>query len=382
MHVRCKAALLWEQPGSWTVQDVELDPPRDGEVLVRMIATGLCHSDDHFAKNDIPLPYLPVCAGHEGGGIVEEVGHGVRSLRPGDHIVTTFIPSCGRCRWCSSGMHALCDNGALLFSGQQLDGTFRMHADGKDVAQASMISTFSEWSVMPEWSAIKIPSDVPLTSACLVGCAVPTGWGSAVNVGAVSPGDVVIVIGAGGVGMNAVQGARHASASHIIAVDPIELKRQEATRFGATQTTDTLEEAADLARGLTNGQGADVAIVTIGVTTGDDIGAAVTAIRKAGTVVVTGVGSAHGLASVPVNLLELPMFQKRIQGAIYGATSPPKDIPRLVELYRRGQLLLDELVTRTYRLDEINEAYDDMHAGRNIRGVIEFADSGTSTADR
>jgi NDMA-dependent alcohol dehydrogenase len=375
--MRCNAALLWEQPGPWTVQEVELDPPRDGEVLVRMVATGLCHSDDHFATNDLPLPYLPVCAGHEGSGIVEEIGHGVRTLRPGDHIVTTFIPSCGRCRWCASGMQALCDNGALLFGGQQLDGTFRMHADGKDVAQASMISTFSEWSVMPEVSAIKIPSDVPLKSACLVGCAVPTGWGSAVNVGAVAPGDVVIVIGAGGVGMNALQGARHVNASHIIAVDPVELKRQEAARFGATQTAGTIAEAAEVARGLTNGQGADVAIVTIGVTTGDDIGAAFAAIRKAGTVVVTGVGSAHGPASVPLNLLELPMFQKRIQGAIYGATSPPKDIPRLVELYRRGQLLLDELITRTYRLQEINEAYDDMHAGLNIRGVIEFDHTGT-----
>jgi NDMA-dependent alcohol dehydrogenase len=373
--MRCHAALLWEQPGSWTVQEVELDPPRDGEVLVRLMATGLCHSDDHFATNDIPLPKLPVCAGHEGAGIVEAVGHGVRTLQPGDHVVTTFIPSCGRCRWCASGMHALCDNGALLFGGHQLDGTFRMHADGTDVAQGAMISTFSEWTVMPEWSAVKIASDVPFTSACLVGCAVPTGWGSAVNVGAISPGDVVIIIGAGGVGMNAVQGARHATASHIIVADPVAFKREQAPRFGATQTAETTDEAAELARELTNGQGADVAIITIGVTTGDDIGAAVSAIRKAGTVVVTGVGSAHGPASVPLNLLELPMYQKRIQGAIYGATSPPKDIPRLIELYRRGQLLLDELVTHTYQLDEINKAYEDMHAGLNIRGVIEFADS-------
>lgn len=235
-----------------------------------------------------------------------------------------------------------------------------------------MISTFSNWSVMPEWSCIRIPEDVPLTSACLVGCGVPTGWGSAVNMAAVQPGDVVIVMGIGGIGVNAVQGAVHCSASHVIAVDPVEFKRESALAFGATQAVASIEEAADIARSLTNGQGADSAIVTIGVVTGEHLSAAFGAIRKAGTVVATGVGKATEPGNVQINLLELAMFQKRLQGAIYGGTSAAKDIPRLIEMYRLGQLKLDELVTRTYPLEKINDAYADMHAGKNIRGVIEF----------
>ena len=367
--MKCKAALLWKQPGTWDVCEVELDPPQRGEVLVRLAATGLCHSDDHFATNDIPLPHLPVCAGHEGAGVVEAVGPDVQSLRPGDHIVTSFIPSCGHCRWCASGLQTLCDNGAMLFDGTQLDGTFRMHVDGRDVAQAAMISTFSEYSVMPEISCVKIPDDIPMRSACLVGCGVPTGFGSAVNLASLGPGDVAIVMGIGGVGVNAVQGCRMMSAGHIIAVDPVEMKREMAMMLGATQAVASIDEAAEIARGLTEGQGADAVIVTVGVTTGEHLAQAFAAIRKAGTVVATGVGADVG---IPISVLELAMYQKRIQGGIYGGASPAVQIPRLIELYRRGQLYLDELVTRTYSLDAINDAYDDMHAGRNIRGVIEF----------
>jgi NDMA-dependent alcohol dehydrogenase len=368
--MKCRAALLWEQPGTWDVCEVDLDPPQHGEVLVRLIATGLCHSDDHFATNDIPLPHLPVCAGHEGAGIVEDIGPGVERLRPGDHIVTSFIPSCGHCRWCASGLQSLCDNGAMLFDGTQLDGTFRMHVDGRDVAQGAMISTFAEYSVMPEISCVKVPEDVPMRAACLVGCGVPTGFGSAVNLSSLKPGDVAIVMGIGGVGANAVQGCRALSASHIIAVDPVEMKREAAMLFGATQAVATIEEATEIARGLTNGQGADAAIVTVGVTKGEHIAQAFAAIRKAGTVVATGVGPDVG---IPVSILELAMYQKRIQGGIYGGASPAVQIPNLIELYRNGKLMLDELVTRTYKLEQINEAYEDMHAGRNIRGVIELA---------
>jgi NDMA-dependent alcohol dehydrogenase len=370
--MKCNAALLWEQPGRWDVREVDLDPPQRGEVLVRLVATGLCHSDDHFATNDIPLPHLPVCAGHEGAGVVVEVGADVHGLRPGDHVVTSFIPSCGHCRWCASGLQSLCDNGAMLFDGAQLDGTFRMHVDERHVAQGGMISTFSEYSVMPAISCVKVPEDIPMSSACLVGCGVPTGFGSAVNLSGLRPGDVAIVMGIGGVGANAVQGCRAMAAGHIIAVDPVEMKREMALVLGATQAVASIDEAAEIARDLTNGQGADAAIVTIGVTTGEHLAQAFAAIRKAGTVVATGVGPGIG---IPVSILELAMYQKRIQGGIYGGASPAVQIPRLIEMYRNGQLMLDELVTRTYRLDQINDAYDDMHAGRNIRGVIEFTSS-------
>jgi S-(hydroxymethyl)glutathione dehydrogenase/alcohol dehydrogenase len=369
--MQTRAAVLKEVPGKWEVHTVELDPPKAHEVLVRIVASGLCHSDDHFATGDIPPGHLPFCGGHEAAGIVEEVGPGVRGLSIGDHIVTSFVPSCGRCRWCASGQQNLCDNGALMLEGSQLDLTFRMHLDGEDVAQAGLVSTFSEFTVMPEWSAIKIPSDVPLDVAALLGCAVPTGWGSAVNAAQVSPGDVVIIAGIGGIGISAVQGARHAGASRIIAVDPVQMKRDVALQLGATDAFADHEEAAELARSLTNGQGADSAIVCIGVTHGKHVGAAFSAIRKAGTVVLTGAapGTEIGL---PVPLLEMTMYQKRIQGSIYGMMSPSKDVPRLLGLWQTGQLKLEEMITRTYGLDDINQGYADMHAGLNMRGVLTF----------
>jgi S-(hydroxymethyl)glutathione dehydrogenase/alcohol dehydrogenase len=345
-----RAAILREQPGRWEVHTVELDPPRDREVLVRILASGLCHSDDHFAKGDISVGHLPFCGGHEAAGIVEAVGPGVSTLREGDHIVTAFIPSCGHCRWCASGMQALCDNGALMLEGTQLDGTFRMHLGDEDVAQAGLLSAFAEHTVVPEISCIKIPPDV-------------------------SPGDVVLVLGTGGIGINAVQGARHAGAGRIIAVDPIELKRTKALELGATDAFAAVDEAADLARSLTNGQGADSAIVCIGVPTGQDLAAAFAAIRKAGTVVMTA-AAPETTVGIPVGLLELSMFQKRIQGALYGMCAPAKDVPRLLSLWRDGRLKLEELVTRTYALDELNQGYADMHAGVNIRGVLDLAELG------
>jgi NDMA-dependent alcohol dehydrogenase len=366
-----RAAILREVPGRWEVHTVELDPPRDREVLVRIVASGLCHSDDHFATGDISVGHLPFCGGHEAAGVVEAVGPGVSTLREGDHVVTAFIPSCGHCRWCASGMQALCDNGALMLEGTQLDGTFRMHLGDEDVAQAGLLSAFSEHTVVPEVSCIKIAPDVPLEIAALLGCAVPTGWGSAVNAAQVSPGDVVMVIGVGGIGINAVQGARHAGAGRIIAVDPVALKRAKALELGATDAFASPDEAAELARSLTNGQGADSAIICIGVPTGDDVAAAFDAIRKAGTLVMTA-AAPETTVGIPVGLLELSMFQKRIQGSLYGMCSPAKDVPRLLDLWQQGHLRLEELVTRTYALDEINEGYADMHAGINLRGVLDL----------
>ncbi len=369
--MRSRAALLMEQPGKWQVVDVEVDQPQDHEVLVRMVASGLCHSDDHVAKADGKVSHFPYCGGHEGAGVVEAVGPGVRGLQTGDHIVTSFIPSCGRCQFCGRGLQNLCETGALLMQGSQLDGTFRMHHDGRDVARSSLIGAFSEVSVMPEWSCIKIDKDIPLRTAALLGCGVPTGWGSAVNAAQVQPGQVVIVMGVGGIGINAVQGASHAGAARVIAVDPVAMKREAALRLGATDAFSTIEEAADLARSLTNGQGADSTIVTVGVLSGEHVGQAFDSIRKAGTVVVTAVAP-MSLSSIPVSPFILAMFQKRLQGCLYGMMSPSSDVPRLLWMYRQGQLKLDELVTRTYTLDEINAGYDDMHAGTNIRGVIEF----------
>jgi Zn-dependent alcohol dehydrogenase len=258
-----------------------------------------------------------------------------------------------------------------MLEGTQLDGTYRMQLDGEDVAQAGLLSAFSEYTVMPEWSAIKIDDDVPFDVAALLGCAVPTGWGSAVNAAQVGPGDVVIVMGVGGIGASAVQGAKHAGASRIIAVDPVDLKRAIALDIGATDVFGDLAEAAELGRALTNGQGADATIVTVGVITGEIVSAAFGSIRKAGTLVVTAAGSELP-QPVALSLLELAMYQKRIQGCLYGMMSPSKDVPRLLSLWQAGQLKLEELLTRTYALEQINDGYADMHAGRNIRGLIRF----------
>lgn len=366
-----KAALLYEQPGKWQVDEVELDDaPHPGEVVVRMAYAGLCHSDDHCATGDVPVP-LPFNGGHEGSGVVESVGPGVATLEVGDHVVASFIPSCGMCRWCAVGMQNLCDRGATILAGTMGDGTFRMSAGGKGVAQAGGLGTFATHSVFMEESCIKIAPDIPLDAAALVSCGVPTGWGSAVNAAQVQPGDVVIVMGIGGIGANALQGARHCGASRIIAVDLVDSKREAARLFGATDFTTDIEEATELARSLTNGQGADSAIVTVSVIAGEPIAQAFAAIRKAGTVVVTSQGplAAEG---IPVNLFEVSMYQKRIQGALYGMSSPRRSVPQLLQMYREGLLKLDELITRRYSLDEINTGYEDMLAGRNIRGVIDF----------
>jgi S-(hydroxymethyl)glutathione dehydrogenase/alcohol dehydrogenase len=264
-----------------------------------------------------------------------------------------------------------------MLIGHQLDGTFRMHLDGEDVAQAGLISTFSEFTVMPEWSCIKIPDDIPLEVAALLGCAVPTGWGSAVNAAQVAPGDVVMVVGIGGIGISAVQGARHVGASHVIAVDPVALKRTVALELGATEAFDDHEEAAEFARSVTNGQGADSSIVCVGVNNGDHVAAAMSAIRKGGTVVVTGATPASQIG-VPIGLLELTMYQKRIQGAMYGMMSPNRAVPQLLGLWQAGQLRLEEMITRTYGLDDINQGYADMHAGINMRGVLTFGEAATS----
>src|SRR4051794_17716001 len=224
-HVKTKAAILWEVNTPWSVEEIELDEPKAGEVLVRMAASGLCHSDEHLVTGDLPFE-LPMIGGHEGAGIVEEVGSDVSWLQPGDHVVFGFIPSCGRCQSCSTGHQNLCDLGMYLAGGLQIaDQTSRHHADGNDLRLMCLLGTFSHHTVVNEASCIKIEPDLPLDRACLLGCGVVTGWGSSVYAAEVAPGDTVAVVGIGGIGVNAVQGARLAGAKRIVAIDPLEFKR-------------------------------------------------------------------------------------------------------------------------------------------------------------
>jgi S-(hydroxymethyl)glutathione dehydrogenase/alcohol dehydrogenase len=359
--------VIRQVPGELEIVELEVADPGPGEIQVRMVASGLCHSDDHLATGDFPTSRLPFALGHEGAGVVAQVGPGVTGYAEGDHVVFSFLPSCGRCRWCATGHQNLCDVGATALGG----GPVRLRLDGEPVGQMCGISTFCEVTTVSTDSAVKVPKDLPLDRVCLVGCGVGTGWGSAVNSAEVRPGDTVIVMGVGGIGINAVQGAAHAGASTIIAVDPVAFKREKARELGATHAVESMAEATELAKGFTNGQGADSAIVCVGVTRPAHVAQAFAAIRKAGTVVVTGLGDMREVG-VPIALSELTLFQKRLQGSLFGASSPTWDIPRQLQMYREGVLKLDELVTRTYKLDDLAQGYRDLHAGINIRGVLVF----------
>ena len=372
MPVNTRGAIMRSAPGQWEVTDLVADDPQPGEIQVKLAASGLCHSDDHIATGDMPVGKYPFLGGHEGAGVVTAVGPGVKGYEEGDHVVFSFLPGCGRCRYCANGQQYICDSGAYLLVGSRWDDaeSFRVKTkDGTDVGQMCGLGTFAEITTVDVRSTVKIPDDIPLEVACLTGCGVGTGWGTAVNAGHVQPGDTVIVMGVGGIGINAVQGARYAGASHVIAVDPVAFKREKAQELGATESFASIEEAADFARSVTNGQGADKALVTVGVTKGEHVAQAFSALGKSGTVIVTGLGDLTEVG-IPVPLAEVTLFAKEIRGALFGDQNPSSDILKMLRLYQEGNLKLDELITKRYSLDDINQGYEDMHAGKNIRGVI------------
>ena len=365
-----RAAILREPGLPWEITELDLDPPRDGEVLVRFMASGLCHSDEHVRSR--PSVRAPFVGGHEGAGVVEAVGPAVSRVAPGDHVVCSYVPVCGTCRPCSTGYQNLCDEGKNISFGCMPDGTYRYHQNGQDLGGFCMLGTFSERAVVSEWSCVRIDDDIPFEVAALVGCGVPTGWGSSVYAAGVRPGDTVVVFGTGGVGSNAVQGARYAGAKNLIAVDPVAFKREMAQEFGATHACSDAAEAHDLVVRLTRGQLADHAILTVGELDAEVVTQAVGIIGKNGQVTVTAVGrpGEHQIqlpAGGPHGVIG---YQRRIQGALFGNANPLYDIPKLLGLYRAGDLKLTELITRRYRLDQVNEGYRDLLEGKNIRGVI------------
>jgi NDMA-dependent alcohol dehydrogenase len=373
--MRSRAALARTAPGRWEIVEVDVADPGPAEIQVRLAAAGLCHSDDHITTGDLPLGHYPVVGGHEGAGVVTAVGPGVIEFEVGDHVTVLCVAGCGKCRWCAMGLQNLCDLNALLLGGGAPEdpNRFRMSENGTPVGQFVAVSTFSEYTTVSLASAMKLPKSLPFDVAALISCGVTTGWGAAVNTAGILPGQTAIVIGVGGVGINAVQGARHAGAATIIAVDPVEFKRETALKLGATHAVTTIEEAAELARDVTGGQGADGAVVAIGVVEPLHVAAAFSAIRKGGVVAVVGLGRLLDDRPLPISLAELTFYQKRLSGSLYSNASPRYTIMRLIDLYRSGDLKIDELITSRYRLDEVNQGYADMHAGKNIRGVIEFS---------
>ncbi len=376
--MRSRAAIVREVGGDWSVEEFDLDPPRSGEVLVQMAAAGLCHSDDHIRNGFMAPPTtqksrLPTIGGHEGSGVVLEFGDGVTGLTPGDHVVTSFVAVCGHCRWCSSGMEYLCDRGAgVLTPGMPTDGTFRHHTvDGQDLGHTSKIGAFAEHTVVAADSLVKIDPGIPLVPAALLSCAIPTGYGSAAHRANVRGGDTVVVIGAGGIGTAAIQGALINGATTVVAVDPIAAKQNSARSFGATHTAADADGAIDLVRTLTRGVMADAVVLAPSEITGVDIGTALSLTRKGGTCVLTGMASA-GAQPVSLDIQDLVLMNKNVCGTVFGSCNPSSDIPLLAGLYAAGRLRLDEMITRRYRLDDINVGFADLLRGDLVRGVIDF----------
>ncbi len=374
--VKTKAAILRARNTPWSVEEIELDSPKTGEVLVKIIASGLCHSDEHLVTGDLAgaTPEPPLIGGHEGAGVVLEVGPGVFSVAAGDHVVFGFVPACGRCPSCAGGHSNLCDMNAITSTGLQLsDGTARHHgSDGEDLLLGiGALGTFAHHTVVHEASCIKIDNDLPLDKACLLGCGVVTGWGSAVYAAQVQPGDTVAVVGVGGIGSNAVQGARLAGARVIAAIDPVEFKREKAMEFGATHAYASIDDALAALSDTTWDRGFDKVIMACGVGNGDVLGQAFWLGGKRSKIVVTNI---HPVAetSIAIPAAFLTVFEKQLIGSLFGSGNPRKDIPKLLELYSQGLLDLDGLVTKTYNLEGINEGYADMYAGKNIRGVLVY----------
>ncbi|MGV0634387.1 NDMA-dependent alcohol dehydrogenase [Mycolicibacillus trivialis] len=372
--MKTKGALLWEFNKPWSIEEIEIGDPVKDEVKIRMEAAGMCHSDHHLMTGDIPMAGFPVLGGHEGAGVVTEVGPGVEDIAPGDHVVLSFIPSCGSCPSCQAGLRNLCDIGAMLLNGVAVsDGTHRVHARGQGVFPMTLLGTFSPWMVVHKSSVVKIDPAIPFEVASLVGCGVTTGFGSATRTADIRPGEDVAIVGVGGVGMSALQGAVAAGARNIFVIEPIEWKRDQALKFGATHVYPDIHSAMGGIMEVTHGLMARKVIVTVGEVHGADIDNYMILTAKAGTCVLTAMGSMME-NQVTLNLSMLTLLQKNLQGTIFGGGNPQYDIPQLLSYYQAGKLNIDDMITRQYKLEQINEGYQDMLDGKNIRGVIRYTD--------
>ncbi|HUE87036.1 MAG TPA: Zn-dependent alcohol dehydrogenase [Vicinamibacterales bacterium] len=364
--MRIQAAVVREQGKALTIETLDLAPPGAGEVLVEVRAAGVCHSDLHATSGDWPMK-TPLVPGHEGAGVVREVGDGVTRVRRGDHVVFCWAPACGQCPPCTEGTPLLCDRlDKTTFRNKLPWGGSRLSAGGEEVAPFLGTACFATHTVVPEEGLVAVPAAVPFSALGAVGCAVVTGVGAVTNAAKLPHGAIVAVIGAGGVGVNVIQGAVMAGASRIIAVDreagPLDLAQQ----LGATHVVQASGKTADAVKELTEGRGAEFVFDTVGspVTLTD----AVLSARKGGTVVITGLSRLD--AQGALRLYPFVMHEKRLIGSVYGSGDPLYDIERLVKLHQDGRLKLDELTTRRYRLDEVNDALAALSRGEGGRGVI------------
>ncbi|MGI9219610.1 MAG: zinc-binding dehydrogenase [Woeseiaceae bacterium] len=367
--MKSRAAVLFEAGQKLEVCEVDVQDPQPGEVLIELAAAGVCHTDLHVMSGDIGTP-LPAILGHEGAGIVRDVGAGVTSVQPGDHVIPLWRLSCGDCEYCNGGRPALCAVGTEVRStGRLLDGSSRFSLDGKEIKHFCGVSSFSHYSVLPEDSVLKIADDLPLELAALMGCAVITGVGSVIHAAAVKKGSAVAVFGAGGVGVNVIQGAVLAEADMIVAVDRYDSKLEQAKQFGATHTVNATDgDAAEKVRELTGGKGVDYAFEAVGLPI--TIQQAYDCLGKRGIAMVVGIPPAG--TEVTINSSMLVYEERVLAGSLYGSAAPREDIPRIVDWYRSGKLELDKLLTNSYPIEEINEAYDALQSGETLRSVVTF----------
>jgi NDMA-dependent alcohol dehydrogenase len=381
MKVRAAVCSGLNEP--WKTEEVDVEPPGPHEVLVQMAYAGMCHSDEHLRTGDMGVPpevlpvfdvdsMYPMIGGHEGAGIVVEIGSAVESLAVGDHVAASFIPACGKCHWCVTGRQYLCDLGMSILAGPMMgDGVWRYHLDGKKVNRMTQLGTFSDQVLANEQSLVKIDPGVSLKAAALISCGISTGFGSAVDRAKVKPGETVVVIGCGGVGSGAIQGARIAGARAIVAVDPVPFKVAKAKEIGATHGAASILEAHLMIPDMTEGRMADVVILTPGVLTSDLVAPACAMASKDGRIVCTAIAPWHQ-QQIDFNMFNFAMFNQALLGTVFGSSSPRYQIPNLLRLYQAGILEVDQLITQEYTLDEVQQGYDDLAAGTNIRGIVRF----------
>ncbi|MCF8032322.1 MAG: Zn-dependent alcohol dehydrogenase [Desulfarculaceae bacterium] len=367
--MKTSGAVLYEHNTPLVVEELELAPPRQGEVLVEIKAAGICHSDLSVLSGVFAMPPLPAVPGHEGAGIVREVGPGVDKVKPGDHVMLLWAPTCGGCFYCQHEQPYLCDFRDLTRGGLMPDGTYRLRKGDIDIHIMLGVGTFNHFNVVSQNSVLPIDKDVPFDVAALTGCGVITGVGAVLNTAKVKPGSSVVVIGCGGVGINVIQGAVLAGATRIIAVDLLDSKLEQAREFGATHTINSgagglVERVIE----LTKGRGADYAFDMVG--SPQVVATAVELIRRGGKVILVGMGPADQKLDLP--LAPLRAMEKSLLSCYYGSSDLCTDLTMLLDLYKIGRLNLDGLITQRYSLEQINQGFDDLKAGKNLRGVVEL----------
>ena len=361
-----KAAVMYAFNEPLTIDTIERNDPRPDEVVVKIVASGVCHSDLSVQQMKLPIP-PPAVLGHEGAGIIEEVGKNVKDLKPGDHVVLSWVENCGKCHYCIGDRDHLCDSGIRnAMAGEEAV----FSKDGVPIQRMAGVASFAERTVVRATAAIKVREDVPLDKACLVGCGVMTGVGAAMNTARVRPGDTVAVFGCGGVGLNVIQGAALCGASRVIAVDLVESKLALARQFGATDTVNgkAVSDVPDAVRSLTEGLGVDYAFEVIGAP--PVIQQAFQCLKRGGKVVVVGVPGFGSEVTLPA--FNIPLEEKGVIGSLYGSANMRRDMPRLIDLYMQKRLKIDELISRRIKLEQVNEAFAAMEKGEVARSVIVY----------